>query len=130
MKQLKLANKIGKLGEDIALKYLIAKGYTLVLRNFLTRFGEIDLIMHKAGAIHFVEVKSVKRDDLSTIDTNEHKPEDNVTHSKLARMYRTIEIYLSKTKQSENKWQIDVISVYIDNETKEAKVRMLENIIE
>src|SRR5918994_3864423 len=37
----------GAWGEDLALRYLIQHGYTLLERNYRTRRGEIDLIVRK-----------------------------------------------------------------------------------
>ncbi len=47
----------GLLGETLAAEYLEKKGYALVQTRFLTRYGEIDLIMKKGEQIIFVEVK-------------------------------------------------------------------------
>ncbi|MBA2714278.1 MAG: YraN family protein [Rubrobacteraceae bacterium] len=47
----------GAWGEDLALRYLTRHGYTLVERNYRTRYGEIDLIVRKDGTLVFVEVK-------------------------------------------------------------------------
>src|SRR5215213_1699864 len=47
----------GAWGEDLALRYLIQNGYTLVERNYRTRRGEIDLIVRKEDTLAFVEVK-------------------------------------------------------------------------
>ncbi len=47
----------GAWGEDLALRYLARRGYTLVERNYRTRYGEIDLILRKDGTLVFVEVK-------------------------------------------------------------------------
>ena len=48
---------IGKRGEELARKYLRKKGYTIVDRNFRSRYGEIDLVLRKNKAFRFVEVK-------------------------------------------------------------------------
>ncbi|MBD0253299.1 MAG: YraN family protein [Rubrobacter sp.] len=47
----------GAWGENLALRYLTRRGYTLVERNYRTRYGEIDLIVRKDDALVFVEVK-------------------------------------------------------------------------
>ncbi|KKT37913.1 MAG: hypothetical protein UW27_C0008G0048 [Parcubacteria group bacterium GW2011_GWA1_44_13] len=56
--------KIGRLGEDIAVKYLENKGFLVIERNYLKKCGEIDVIAKKAGITHFIEVKSVTRENL------------------------------------------------------------------
>ena len=43
--------------EDMAADYLIAKGYTILDRNFHDRTGEIDIIALSGEALVFVEVK-------------------------------------------------------------------------
>lgn len=49
---------LGKLGEEIALAHLHARGCELVERNVRTRHGEIDLIVTDGAALVFVEVKA------------------------------------------------------------------------
>ena len=49
--------RAGDRGEELALRYLSARGYTLLRRNYRTRHGELDLIMRRGGIIVFVEVK-------------------------------------------------------------------------
>ena len=49
--------KLGLYGEDLACKYLQAKGYVILERNFrCRRFGEIDIVASKAGVLSFIEV--------------------------------------------------------------------------
>ena len=37
-------SKMGAIGEEYASKYLVENGYTIVLRNFKCKIGEIDII--------------------------------------------------------------------------------------
>jgi putative endonuclease len=48
----------GELGERIAEEHLAHRGYTIVARNFRTRYGEIDLVAADANALVFCEVKT------------------------------------------------------------------------
>ena len=50
--------EIGLRGEDIAREHLEALGFSIVSRNFRTRFGEIDLVAKDGDTIVFVEVKA------------------------------------------------------------------------
>ncbi|MBU6501206.1 YraN family protein [Patescibacteria group bacterium] len=126
---------VGALGEKTALKYLQSKGYSFVERNFLRKCGEIDLIVKKDKILHFVEVKTVSRENLENV-TRENirmdcfRPEDNVHRWKLERMARVIQVYLvEKNVSEEQEWRFDVITVLLDIKNKVAKVEMLEDII-
>jgi putative endonuclease len=48
----------GQLGEQIAEEHLTHRGYSIVARNFRTRYGELDLIAVDDRALVFCEVKT------------------------------------------------------------------------
>ncbi len=52
----------GNKAEAYVAKELIAQGFTIRARNYQKRYGEIDIIAHKADTLVFVEVK-VRRHD-------------------------------------------------------------------
>ena len=54
------AKDIGNLGEDMAVKFLLEKGYEIIERNFLKPFGEIDIIAKDKDFLVFIEVKARK----------------------------------------------------------------------
>jgi putative endonuclease len=124
----------GDLGESIACKYLVKKGFEVIERNYWQKCGEIDIIAKNKDIIHFVEVKSVSRDintDNVTHETNDYyRPEDNLHEWKLERLRKTIQVYLvEKSVSDETNWKFDVITVYFDEKRLISKVFMLENII-
>jgi len=47
----------GSIWESVVLNVLQQSGLTLLARNFTTRFGEIDLIMHEQETVVFIEVR-------------------------------------------------------------------------
>lgn len=124
--------EIGSLGEDIAMKYLQKRKFDIIDRNYWKKWGEIDIVAKKGGLIHFVEVKSVTRENIDNVihetDDSTSRPEDNLHPWKLKRLSRAIQSYLLE-KNPESDWQFDVIIVYINTEDKRAKLRFLENII-
>ena len=125
--------KIGVLGEDIAVKHLQNKGFMVICRNYRRKCGEVDIIAQKRGILHFVEVKSVSCEILPrdvSRETSGHRPEDNIHESKLRRLARTIQVYLVERYPGEEpEWQFDAITVKIDENAKQAKVKLIGDII-
>lgn len=120
--------EIGKIGEDIASKYLLAKGYLILARNHRERFDEIDIIArHADGTLIFCEVKTLNnRGDYPWLFT----PEDNLTPMKLKKLIRGSLVFLARHPELErgsSGWQIDFIAVTIRQENL-ARVRHYKNI--
>lgn len=131
--------KIGRLGEDIAVKHLQNKGFSIICLNYLKKCGEIDIIAQKGKKVHFIEVKSVSHettDDFSrnasgkvTCETDNYRAEDNIHEYKLKRLMRTIQLYLLESfPKGEPEWQLDAIVVRLEINTKKASVKFIENI--
>jgi len=129
--------KIGDLGERIAENFLKKKGYRILDRNFFTRLalgpktGEIDIVAKKNNVISFVEVKTIA---LNSMDNNlkdsSIPPEEKVNFQKQRKLIKTAQIWLSKNKMPLNKkWQIDVISVKIDLNSKKAEIKHFLNAV-
>jgi putative endonuclease len=130
----------GKLGEDIAVKYLKRKGYKILGRNFerkISRFlkSEIDIVARsrrsffgrlrgkKNDIIHFIEVKTL-------INGQGFLPEQKVNFGKRKKLAKTAEHWLVKRKiPLESKWQIDVVSVRIESGTRKPQVSHFENVV-
>ncbi len=124
--------EIGNLGEDVSVNFLREKGFEILNRNYRKKFGEIDVVAKIKDKIHFMEVKTVSRENLlnpihAEMDT--FRPEDNVHPWKLKRLSRAITAYISQYKLSGTEWQFDVITVFLDRKNKLARVKMLENLI-
>jgi len=121
--------KIGDFGENIACKFLMKRGFTLLERNYLKPWGEIDIVVIKEGIVHFVEVKTITRDFNVTRETDDYyRPEENVHPAKLQRLSRTIQTYMLE-RGREGDWQFDVVVVLVSKDFTRAKVQFLENIV-
>jgi putative endonuclease len=123
--------KTGDLGENLACKYLESKGFKVLERNYLKKYGEIDIVAQKQGIYHFVEVKTVtmQANNVTHVTTDSYKPEENVDERKLRRLSRVIETYILDKKLFEHEWVFDVITVSLNMETRLAKVIMINNIV-
>ena len=102
-------HETGKIGEDIAVKYLQEKGYQIIERNFECRQGEIDIIAKDKEEIVFVEVKT---------RTNENygKPKEAVDKTKKKHIYKSAEYYVCLKHLENQPIRIDVIEIYIKQE--------------
>lgn len=115
-----LKHEIGKIGEDLASKYLEAAGYTIIERNFMARQGEIDIIAKDKKELVFIEVKTRTSDIYG-------KPVEAVNTQKQKHLLNTIKYYLY-SKHLENEFiRIDVIEVYFNNDT--YKINHIKQII-
>jgi len=54
---IKSTKYIGDLAEDEACKYLVSKQYSILERNWRTRYCEIDIVAKKNNLLYFIEVK-------------------------------------------------------------------------
>ena len=79
----------GTAAEGLALRYLEARGLTLVTRNFRCRTGELDLIMRDGQHLVFVEVRSRGHNRFGT-------PAESVTRRKQQRLLRAAAFYLQR----------------------------------
>src|SRR5689334_19576524 len=109
----------GKKGEDIACTYLKRKGYEIIARNYRKTWGEIDIIAIKDHITHFFEVKSVT--GVSSMNSNGHRPEENVHNLKLRNIRRMIVTYLEESKRGiDTPFQFHVVCVFMDMKTRRA----------
>jgi len=132
--------KTGETGENIAGRFLVKHGFSILDRNYTKKWGEIDIIAEKANKLYFIEVKSVISTDIKTLtgrhenvsrETNDdYRPEDNMHPWKLKRISRTIQTYLlSKKIPDEKEWQVDLLVVFLDIKNKKAKIKVVSDII-
>lgn len=128
-------NKTGGLGEDIATKILVKKGFSIVERNYKTKFAEIDIIAEKYGTLHFIEVKTFSRENISQesslgngFESGEYRPEELVTPQKLKKIQKAADFYMF-SREKEQEAQIDVIAITLNQPKKTASYKFLENVL-
>lgn len=123
--------KFGDVCETIAVKHLVKQGLEVLAKNYLRKWGEIDIIVKNSVSrphtIHFIEVKgSVLRET----GDEDNMPENNVHQWKQKRIWRAIQTWLAENDiGEETEWQIDVIAVFLNQTTGESMVRWTKNII-
>ena len=50
--------RLGRLGEDVAARYLVSRGYEIIARNWTCQAGEADIIARDDDILVFAEVKT------------------------------------------------------------------------
>lgn len=130
--------KMGDLGESLACEFLRRNGYEILDRNYLRKWGELDIVAKKENVIHFVEVKTVSirpgealeatRGEGGASGQGSYRPEDNVHPWKLQRLSRTMQTYLMD-KNLDNDFQLDLVTVKLDTSARKGRVELIENVI-
>ena len=109
---------IGKMGEDYTAQVLEGRGFTILHRNYHSRYGEIDLIGENGEYLVFVEVKARKPQAMSS-------PLESVTPQKQRRLILTAQTYLAE-HPTEKQPRFDVAGVEIQ-EGRVVRLEYLEN---
>ena len=141
----------GIVGENIACRHLIRLGYTIVSRNYLKKWGEIDIVATKGGIHHFFEIKSTFYAAAFSNANNTLRPEENVHRAKILRLRRVIRSYLAEIEHNilqnmlqknhrlgngrnqgysvESSFCFHVMTLRIDLTKKKVKIAIIPNII-
>ena len=98
---------LGKIGEDIAARFLSRKRYRIIARNVKLFVGEIDLIAKSGPFFVFVEVKTRK-------NLRFGPPYLAVTEKKAKKLIHCAMCYLKMKYLPNVPWRIDVISIEMD----------------
>lgn len=92
----------GLKGEDEAEVFLKTQGFSIVERNFHSKFGEIDIIAKKDEVLHFIEVKSTDGD---------YEASYRLDHKKYQKILKTLNFYLLKNGLKSD-FQVDLLCIY------------------
>lgn len=118
--------RTGNLGEDIACIFLERKGFKVTDRNFSKPWGEIDIVATRADIVHFIEVKSISVRQFSR--ESDQRPEELVDERKLRKVSRTAALYMESSRDN-REYQIDVVGVLLNKETRKARCRLYEQVL-
>lgn len=96
---------IGNKGEMAAVLDYQKDGYSLVIPNYTSRYGEIDIILSKNNLLVFSEVKTRNENALSF-------PREAVTKNKQYKIIKTAQEFLSLYPEfQENFIRFDVVEI-------------------
>ncbi len=113
---------LGKLGEDLACRYLKRKGYKIIERKSWQPWGELDIVaVSPERILVLIEVKTVSGPQPMITAENQ------ITRAKLVKSRRAAELYANGSKLLNDKgWRIDLVAVTMDGS--EFDLRHYENI--
>jgi putative endonuclease len=95
----------GDAAEERACRHLEESGLTIVVRNYRTKGGEIDIVARKGEVLVFVEVRSLEASGFGT-------PEESITPAKRRRIVGAARHYLSTVPPSSwREARFDVIAI-------------------
>ena len=107
------ALEFGKMGEQMAAKYLTDKGYVILEHNYRRGHLEIDLIALDGDELVIVEVKSRAYDTIL-------QPEDAVDHKKRLSLIRLANEYVKTHNRKENV-RFDIVGIVSNADGTEIK---------
>jgi len=112
---------VGKMGENLAKRFLEDKGFRFVTSNYRTGHGEIDLVFFDGLQVVFVEVKT-------RTGINFGYGEEAVSRKKIESLMFAAENYLEENALPNDNWRIDVVVVEKQLPQKDFRIEYFENI--
>ena len=94
-------------------------GYKILKRNYVSKFGEIDIIAYDRGTICFVEMKTRQPENYGS-------PELAVTKEKRKRIARTALNYLAINHIEDTDCRFDVVSILYKEDDNKPDIELLE----
>ena len=100
---------VGSMYEDMAVKYLVSQGHTIIKRNYRTSYGEIDIISKDNSTLVFTECKYRKNSayglSIEAVDIRKQK-----------RISRVALFFCTRYGYTSLPCRFDVIGIDKDNE--------------
>ncbi len=95
---------LGKKGEEAAVGLLKDSGYRILLKNYKTKLGEIDIVASDKGTICFIEVKTRRSDRFGL-------PTEAISDSKQRQISKVALMFLKENNLLDKKARFDVVSI-------------------
>jgi putative endonuclease len=103
---------LGKIGEEFAINFLKENGYKILVMNYRSRLGEIDIIAQDKDTICFVEVKIRSSDRFGL-------PQESILRAKQGKICRLALKFLKENNLLHRRARFDVVSIgYLEGKPK------------
>ena len=113
--------KIGDFGEQLAVNYLVKKGYTILATNEKLGYQEIDIIANIKSKLVFVEVKT-------RVSKIYGEANEAITTKKVSNLKKAIEKYLIINELEPQEVGLDLLAIDIDKNKKIANIKHYKDI--
>ena len=110
-------NELGKKGEQIAVDFLLKKGYEILERNYRFQKAEIDIIAKVKDTLAIVEVKTRSTADFGN-------PQDFLKPKQIQRLVNATDEFVN-TNKLDVEVRFDIIAIVKEN--KQYKIEHLED---
>ena len=100
----------GELGERIAERWLLRRGWRVVQRRFRSGHRDIDLVVERDGTVAFVEVKARKGSEFGG-------PVQAVDHRKRKQLERSALVWIDRHGREAESYRFDVVGVLLSGAT-------------
>jgi len=109
---------VGRTGEDVAVQYLLQRGYYILERNYRCRFGEIDLIARDGDTLTFIEVKTRRSRTFGPAAAA-------VTHTKQRHLIKASQMYMVQHGKRDDLCRFDVVTIDMDGQ--ESRIELIKD---
>ncbi|HEX9896430.1 MAG TPA: YraN family protein [Dehalococcoidales bacterium] len=113
----------GILGEKLANRFLVERGYQIIETNYRCRDGEIDIVASKDDCLVFVEVRTKRSRLFGT-------PEESITTTKKEHLRAVANRYRETHTGLPPSWRIDLVAVELGKTGQPQRIELIENAIE
>jgi len=98
--------ELGKIGEEVALRFLKKNGYQILQRNYVCKLGEMDIIARERDTLAFIEVKT-------RTSTTFGPPQLAVNAFKQMQLSKVALNFIKEKRLGEIKARFDVVAIVL-----------------
>lgn len=113
--------EVGKIGEELAKKFLEKQGYKIIEQNYKTKYAEIDLVAQNKKCLVFVEVRTKIGENFGT-------PEETINKKKIRKLRRNATAYTA-IKKWNGSFRIDAICIVLKPDYNVERLNHYESIV-
>jgi putative endonuclease len=103
---MRTTNAVGQYGEDLAARYLVDNGFTILDRNWRCAQGEIDIVAREQQTLVVCEVKTRR-------GLNYGSPLESITYRKLTKLRQLVGQWLRQHDLRPGEVRIDIVAVLL-----------------